>query len=62
MITEGVSQPPHQKHTALPPTVPPENFHLKKSDAALQVTLSLMLAYPLGHSFFPFSTRLYAIS
>ena len=62
MITDFGVQPPHQKHTAFPPTLPPEYSKRKKSDAALQVTLSLMLSYPLGHRLVPFPTRLYAIS
>ena len=62
MITDGSGQPPHQKHTAFPPTLPPEYFKRRTSDAALQVTLSLMLSYPLGHRLVPFPTRLYAIS
>ena len=48
MITDGFAQPPHQKHTAFPPTLPPEYFKPRTFDAALQVTLSLMLSYPLG--------------
>ena len=62
MITDGFAQPPHQKHTAFPPTSPPEYFKPRTADAALQVTLSLMLSYPVGNRLVPFPTRLYAIS